>query len=551
MVTGGAEKLEAPTVADVTDPFDRHSPAGAPDTETFQRLMADAAFTLVGTESLHLDAVINKHLRQIAGVLRLDRVCVWHWTARDSVVATTHSWPAEPLPASLRLASAPYTFSKLSAGEAVSFTNVEDLPHAVDRDTYRQYGLRCAAALPMTRGSEADAIWALHASSRENGPWWPPMVERLRLVASVIGQALARRGSQIALQNALDRQPRPAARLPHLRQEIPRHQSLTGAAGQIVSESLAIRAALGQVRQVALTPATVLLRGETGAGKEAFAQAIHDLSPRHHRPMIKVSCAAIPTALFESELFGRERGAYTGAVSRQIGRIEAAHQSTLFLDEIGDLPMEMQVKLLRVLQERVIERLGSTQPIKVDVRIITATHRDLEKAVHDGSFREDLFYRLNVFPVAVPPLRERREDIPGLAWAFVDEFSRAFGKTITSIAPASLHAMGRYDWPGNVRELRNVIERAMILAADEQLEVSTPQISCSSLNRTGQTLAAVELAHIVSTLANTNWRVRGRDGAADRLGLKPSTLESRMTKLGIVRPNRHGSHGLATSPSSS
>ena len=205
-----------------------------------------------------------------------------------------------------------------------------------------------------------------------------------------------------------------------------------------------------------------------------MAQAIHDLSPRHQRPMIRVSCAAIPTSLIESELFGREKGAYTGALSRQIGRFEAANQSTLFLDEIGDLPMEVQVKLLRVLQERVIERLGSTQPVKVDVRIIAATNRNLEDAVRDKTFREDLFYRLNVFPVVVPPLRERVEDIPALVWSFIDEFSRSFGKTIESISKDSLRELQRYPWPGNVRELRNVIERAVIMATGRQLVVGGP-----------------------------------------------------------------------------
>src|SRR4029077_7478617 len=198
----------------------------------------------------------------------------------------------------------------------------------------------------------------------------------------------------------------------------------------IVSDATAIQQVFPQIQQVAPTPATVLLFGETGVGKEVMAQAIHDLSPRHQREMIRVSCAAIPTSLIESELFGREKGAYTGALSRQMGRFEAAHGSTLFLDEIGDLPLEVQVKLLRVLQERVIERLGSTQPVKVDVRIIAATNRNLEDAVRDKTFREDLFYRLNVFPVVVPPLRERVEDIPALVWSFIDEFSQSFAKPI-------------------------------------------------------------------------------------------------------------------------
>jgi formate hydrogenlyase transcriptional activator len=240
-------------------------------------------------------------------------------------------------------------------------------------------------------------------------------------------------------------------------------------------KSAAIHQVLAQIRQVAPTPATVLLLGETGTGKEVMARTIHELSPRRQRRMIGVSCAAIPAALVESELFGREKGAYTDAVSRQIGRFEAAHQSTLFLDEIGDLPNAIQVKLLRVLEERVVERLGSPQPIKLDVRIIAATNRNLDEAVRDKTFREDLYYRLNMFPVVVPPLRERVEDITALAWAFVDEFAQSFGKTIESISEESLLELQRYPWPGNVRELRNVIERAVIVATGRHLVVEAPR----------------------------------------------------------------------------
>jgi len=240
-------------------------------------------------------------------------------------------------------------------------------------------------------------------------------------------------------------------------------------------QSAAMQHVLAQIRQVAPTPATVLLLGETGTGKEVMAQTIHELSPRRQRRMIGVSCAAIPAALVESELFGREKGAYTDAVSRQIGRFEAAHQSTLFLDEIGDLPNAIQVKLLRVLEERVVERLGSPQPIKLDVRIIAATNRNLDEAIRDKTFREDLYYRLNMFPVVVPPLRERVEDITALAWAFVDEFAQSFGKTIESISEESLLELQRYPWPGNVRELRNVIERAVIVATGRHLVVEAPR----------------------------------------------------------------------------
>jgi len=303
----------------------------------------------------------------------------------------------------------------------------------------------------------------------------------------------------------------------------------------IVAESTAIRQVLAQIEQVAPTPATVLLIGETGTGKEVMAQAIHDLSPRRQRRMVRINCAAIPTALIESELFGRERGAYTGALSRQIGRFEAAHESTLFLDEIEDLPMEVQVKLLRALQERVIERLGSTQPIPVDVRIIAATNQNIEAAVRDKTFREDLFYRLNVFPIVVPPLRERIEDIPALVWSFVDEFSTMLGKPIDSVSKESLSELQRYSWPGNIRELRNIIERAVIVAKGRQLVVLAPRSGSRPSPQLSMTLSAIEVEHIRLVLDSTDWRVRGVGGAAERLGLKPTTLESRMARLGITR----------------
>jgi formate hydrogenlyase transcriptional activator len=303
----------------------------------------------------------------------------------------------------------------------------------------------------------------------------------------------------------------------------------------IVCESAAIQHVLTQVEQVAPTSATVLLLGETGTGKEVMAQAIHERSPRYQREMVRVSCAAIPTALIESELFGREKGAYTGALSRQIGRFEVAHESTLFLDEIGDLPIEVQVKLLRVLQELVIERLGSVQPIKVDVRIIAATNRNLEEEVREKTFREDLFYRLNVFPIVVPPLRERIEDIPSLAWSFVDEFSTLFGKPIESISRETMAELQKYEWPGNVRELRNVIERAVILTKGTQLAVPTLRMCRRPLPQASMTLSALEAEHILSVLETTDWRIRGVGGAAERLGLKPTTLESRMARLGITR----------------
>jgi transcriptional regulator with GAF, ATPase, and Fis domain len=302
----------------------------------------------------------------------------------------------------------------------------------------------------------------------------------------------------------------------------------------IVGVSPAVKRVLTQIDQVALTDSTVLLLGETGTGKELFASRIHDLGARHARPMVRVNCAAIPATLVESELFGREKGAFTGALSRQAGRFELAHQSTIFLDEIGDLPPDVQVKLLRVLEERRIERLGSPVPITVDTRIIAATHRDLEQRIQEGTFREDLFYRLNVFPIHVPPLRERTEDIPQLVWRFVEEFSASFGKRIDAIDRDNLTALQQYSWPGNIRELRNTVERAMILASGRELIIPVPQATAAASKRSPR-LCDVEKEHIRSVLESTGWRIRGASGAAARLGLKPTTLETRMARLGLKR----------------
>ena len=314
-------------------------------------------------------------------------------------------------------------------------------------------------------------------------------------------------------------------------------KSKARSAPRTVGQSAAIRRVQEQVRQVAETDATVLLLGETGSGKEVFASQIHELSRRRGRAMVRVNCAAIPATLIESELFGREKGAYTGALSRQVGRFELADGSTIFLDEIGDLPPDVQVKLLRVLEDKQIERLGSSKATKIDTRIIAATHRDLEKRIEADTFREDLYYRLNVFPIRVPPLRERTEDIPMLVWRFVEDFSKAFGKRVESIPKDNIEMLQRYAWPGNVRELRNLVERAVIGANGPRLTIALPQGSAAPRDAACR-LADVEKEHIKGVLDSTRWRIRGVGGAAERLGLKATTLETRMAKLGLQRPRR-------------
>ena len=309
------------------------------------------------------------------------------------------------------------------------------------------------------------------------------------------------------------------------------------AQGQVTGQSAGINHVLRLAAQVAPTDSTVLILGETGTGKELIAQEIHRLGPRRGHVMVKVNCAALPSGLVESELFGREKGAFTGALARQIGRFELADGSTLFLDEVSELPLDVQAKLLRVLQGGEFERLGSPRTVKVNVRIIGATNRDLAEEVRKGRFREDLYYRLNVFPIRVPPLRERAEDIPALVWTFLTEFSSRMGKRITQVPRKTMDALQRHPWPGNVRELRNVIEHGAIITSGDTLKV--PMLAEAAPGASPPlTLAEAERQHILRALERAGGRVKGPNGAAAALGVKPSTLRSRMQKLGIS-PSQH------------
>ncbi len=308
----------------------------------------------------------------------------------------------------------------------------------------------------------------------------------------------------------------------------------------IVGQSAGLRQVLQQVETVATSDSTVLLLGETGTGKELIARALHDRSPRRQRALLKLNCAAIPSGLLESELFGHERGAFTGAITQKTGRLELADQGTLFLDEIGDIPLELQPKLLRVLQEREFERLGSTRTTKVDARLVAATNRDLERMMAEKQFRSDLYYRLNVFPIEVPPLRERSEDIPLLVRHFVQRFARRMNRTIETIPSETMDALTGYSWPGNIRELQNLIERAVILSPGPVLQVPLRDLNVRTIPAQDggehRTLEQAERAHILATLKETKWVLSGPRGAAKRLGMNRSTLQFRMKKLGIARP---------------
>jgi formate hydrogenlyase transcriptional activator len=317
---------------------------------------------------------------------------------------------------------------------------------------------------------------------------------------------------------------------------------------EIVGESPAIKRALAQVELAAPGNTTVLILGETGTGKELIARAIHNLSPRRERTFVKINCAAIPSGLLESELFGHERGAFTGAINQKVGRFELADRGTIFLDEVGDIPLELQPKLLRVLQEQEFERLGATRTIRVDTRVVAATNADLSRLVAERQFRSDLFYRLNVFPIQIPGLRERREDIPLLVRYFVQKFSRRLNKTVQYVPADAMDALVAYSWPGNIRELENLLERAVILSPGKELRVpltelrnvqATPvadEVALISSSTPLATLEEAERQHILRALRQTEWRVAGPRGAAKMLGMKRTTLQARIRKLAIRRP---------------
>jgi len=444
-----------------------------------------------------------------------------------------HAPGVPPPPASIPLTESPWLYETILAGKLVCFENVDDIPK-LDQRLYRSQGVRSSVVVPLSVTGKV--VGAVGFTSFSNRSWPEDVLLRLQLFASAFGGVLARRENDEALQRAFDEASQLRDQLQAENISLRTEAQEREGTGAIVGKSSAVKKVLEQVHLVSATDSTVLLLGETGTGKELFARHIHELSARHARTMVRVSCAAIPATLLESELFGREKGAFTGALSRQVGRFELADNSTIFLDEIGDLPMEVQVKLLRVLEEHQVERLGNPKPIRVDIRVIAATHRNLEERIKDGRFREDLFYRLNVFPIHVPPLRDRVDDIPLLVWRFVEEFAKTFARRIDTIDQDNLTELQQYSWPGNIRELRNVVERAMIAASGHHLNIPVPQRSAAAAKRSAK-LADVEREHIRSVLDSGGWRIRGTGGAAEQLGLPPTTLEARLARLGLKRHN--------------
>ena len=510
----------------------------------FEMVLAEISGRFVNLPADQVDSEIMDAERRICECLELDVAGLWQWSddAPDSLLLThLYGTLEEPLPERMDASEYfPWYQQQMLAGRIVAFSALEELPAEASRDAevYRRFGIKSNLTTPLAVGGKPP-IGALGFNATRAERKWPgALVKRLQLIAQIFTNALARKRADEQLKKQMEEIEELKQRLEkeniYLREELGQEKGF----GKIIGSSEALNYVLFRVGQVAPTDSTVLILGETGTGKGMVANAIHGLSRRKERPMIIVNCAALPANLIESELFGREKGAFTGAHTRQAGRFEAADGGTIFLDEIGELPLELQSKLLRVLQDGEFERLGSAKTVKVDVRVIASTSRDLKEEVRAGRFREDLFYRLNVFPVTIPPLRERADDIPDLVRFFADKYSRKIGKRIETIPKVAMKALQAYSWPGNIRELEHIIERSLITSEGTVLQLADhlePVQGAEPVESSLRDLAAMEREHIVRVLRETGWKIEGQKGAAKILNLNPSTLRSRIKKLGIKR----------------
>jgi formate hydrogenlyase transcriptional activator len=485
-----------------------------------------------------LDEEVTSGLQVLVECLDNDRSHLGQIDASTGDIVLTHAWcrPSySPFEKRILKGSLPWLEARIRRGEISVCERPSDLPPEARRERayMEKVGQKSSLVVPFRVAGIVTGGLGI-ASFRRHQRWDDWRICRVRDMADIFANAIARKQANEELQKAAaeiralkDKLERENV---YLREEIKLHYP----SAAIVGNSDAIRSVLKKAEQVAKTDSAVLILGETGTGKELVARIIHEMSRRKLNPMVKINCASLPATLIESELFGREKGAFTGALAREIGRFELAHKSTIFLDEIAELPTELQPKFLRVLQEGEFERLGSPKTIRVDVRIIAATNRNLDLLVKEGKFREDLLYRLNVFPITVPPLRERREDIPAITRYILDDLAKRMGYSIEGIHPSTMREFQEYSWPGNVRELRNIIERNLILHSGPIFRAELPnalQDKKTNLRR----LDEVDTEYLRNVLQSTHWRVRGHEGAAEVLGLKPTTLEARMKKLGIRR----------------
>jgi transcriptional regulator with GAF, ATPase, and Fis domain len=529
------------------------------DALRFQSLASQVAARFVSLPAKEIDETIQEVLREIGEYFEVDRVCMTRFSTKGEVLEATYLWHSERFPDIEEATSYAYEevypngVAHLIREGSLVFERPEEFPDwKPERKMLKHLGIKASViALTSFDGSELES---LALDSLSNRDWPDDVAERAQFLGRVLFNAVDRKLGEQERRKAFQEIKRLKQLVEEENKYLRKEISVRQPHSEIIGNSEKLQRVLSQVEQVADTHATVVIMGETGTGKELIARHLHSLSGRSKNPLITVNCSALPTSLVESELFGREKGAYTGAMTRQVGWFELANRSAIFLDEVGDLPLEIQTKLLRVLQEGEFERLGTPHTTKVDVRVIVATNRNLPAMVKEGKFREDLYYRLNVIQVVVPPLRERPEDISLLVWHFVENFCADQGRKIEQIKKGDMARLGTYSWPGNVRELRNLIERAVILSRGETLEIDwtgtefleqqefapePPFHEKTGVETTGETLEEVERSYILSVLKRCNWRVGGVSGAAGILGMKRTTLDSRLKKLGIERPKTH------------
>jgi transcriptional regulator with GAF, ATPase, and Fis domain len=516
----------------------------------FRDLVSDLLGRFSAAASQDVDKEVDRALQRLVELLGTDRSSLIEINRESGVMTITHSW-ARPgvvvdAPGTRISGTLPWAHTHLRKCKPVRFDRLPDeLPvdAAAERELATSLPILSVMAVPLEVGRRW--VCALGTSTaRSYRSWADEDVEHIQIVGQLLANAIHRRNIETNLRESLAEVRRLQRRLEAENQYLRESVADTAGFEEIAGKSLRLREALELAARVAPTSTPVLLLGETGTGKELLARAIHARSKRSERPMIKVNCAALPSSLIESELFGHEKGAFTGAASAKEGRFELADGCTLFLDEVAELALEVQAKLLRVLESGEFERVGATRTRKVNVRIVAATNRDLERALDEGRFREDLYYRLSSFPIRLPPLRERRDDIPLLVWDLIQKRQNELGSQVERVPESAMEALTHYSWPGNIRELGNVIERALILSPGRELRLDAAFAGRLERAQLGERLEDVERAHLLQVLERCHWRISGAGHAAEALGMKPSTLRNRLKKLGIERPRIDATHQI-------
>lgn len=500
----------------------------------FEKLISNFSSRFINMDSFDIENEIVYVLKNIVELFGVDRSTLFQFSADYKELIAIGSQAIageEPIKRIHIEENFPVVTAKFRRGEIFSFSSENDLPKeaAKDLESLKKINLKSTLAIPISVEGSFNYVISVGTVSTERA-WEEKVVERLQLVGEIFVSALVRRKGVEKINSLLDQLQTENI---FLQEEIRANYSFD----KIIGKSKSLKYVLHQVGQIAPTTSPVIIMGETGTGKEVIANAIHTASNRKDRPLVRVNCATLPSNLIESELFGHEKGAFTGAHQKCIGRFEFANKSTIFLDEIGELPLELQSKLLRVLENGEFERLGNPKTYKVDVRVIVASNRDLEMEVRENRFREDLFYRLNVFPISLPALRERKEDIPLLVRSIIEKISKEMGKRFSKISKHTIKKLQDYSWPGNIRELENIIERAIISSTEPILKIELPP-QLNIKNNENCSLEIVEREHILKVLNNTHWKIKGPNGAAEILKLNPSTLRDRMAKLGIKRSHK-------------